>query len=130
MPFLEQMEPPARELHPPMTDVAVLVPVMNRPHNVKRVVDSFNASNDGTAKLFFVVDPDDAAEIAAIKKAKAKFIVSDRGRTYAAKANVGYAKTTESFVFVCGDDCEFTPGWLDAPRLLSDRYHLIGTNDS
>lgn len=130
VPFLEQMEPPARELHPPMTDVAVLVPVMNRPHNVKRVVDSFNASNDGTAKLFFVVDPDDAAEIAAIKKAKAKFIVSDRGRTYAAKANVGYAKTTESFVFVCGDDCEFTPGWLDAPRLLSDRYHLIGTNDS
>lgn len=129
-PFIETLKPPVNQLRPLMDDVAVLVPVMKRPDNVKPLVDSFKASNDGTANLYFVVDPDDVAEIAAIKKAKAKFIVSDRGRTYAAKANVGYANTTESFLFICGDDCEFTPGWLDAARKASERSDVVGTNDS
>tara|TARA_R110000868_G_scaffold82598_1_gene233168 strand:- start:4082 stop:5407 length:1326 start_codon:yes stop_codon:yes gene_type:complete len=115
---------------PLMDDVAVLVPAMKRPENVTRLVDSFNASNDGSAHLYYICDGDDEAQIAAVKDAGATVIISDRGTSFASKINDGYFKTTESFLFICGDDVEFTPGWLEAARKLSDRYDVIGTNDS
>jgi len=113
-----------------MDDVAVLVPVMKRPQNVAPLVESFERWNDGTANLYFVVDADDADEIAAVKAAGATYLVSDRGTSFACKLNSGFRQTTESFVFCCGDDVEFTPGWLAAARALSDRFDVIGTNDA
>lgn len=129
-PFIAALEPLVPDIQPPMTDVAVIVPVMQRPQNVQPLVDSFNESNDGTATLYFVCDEDDEAEIAAVRSAGLEPLWATRGHTFAQKANVGYQGTSESFVFVCGDDCEFTPGWLDQPRQLSDRYDVIGTNDA
>jgi glycosyltransferase involved in cell wall biosynthesis len=114
----------------PMTDVAVIIPAMKRPENVPDLVDSFDRSNDGTATLYIVCDADDADEIAAVKASTATLLISDRGTSFASKVNDAYAKTTESFLFVAGDDVEFTPGWLDAPRALSDRFDVIGTNDA
>ena len=32
-------------------------------------------------------------------------------------------------MFLCGDDVEFTTGWIQAARAVSDRYDVIGTND-
>ena len=34
------------------------------------------------------------------------------------------------WVFLCGDDCRATPGWLKAPRDLADRFDVIGTSDA
>lgn len=130
-PLLEQLPtdvPPADK--PLMTDVAVIVPAMKRPQNVNTVVESFNAHNDGTATLYFVCDADDAEQIAAVEATNAKLIISDRGTTFAAKVNDAYFKTTESFLFLAGDDVEFTLDWLQNARPLSDRYDIIGTNDS
>jgi hypothetical protein len=122
-------EPPADK--PLMREVAVLVPVMKRPQNVKPLVDSFNVTtNIGEANLYFLVDPDDDEEIAAIKDAGASYLVSDRGPTFAAKLNSGFRQTTEDWVLAVGDDVEFTAGWFDAARRLSDRYDVIGTNDA
>jgi hypothetical protein len=114
----------------PMTDVAVLVPCMNRPGNVARLVESFNRSNDGTANLYYICDEDDADQIAAVEAADVKWLPAVRGTSFAAKINEGYARTDESWLFVTGDDVEFTPGWIEAARGLSDRYDVIGTNDS
>ena len=114
----------------PMTDVAVFVPAMKRPQNVAALVESFDASNDGTATLYFVCDADDVEQVAAVTGSSATLIISDRGTSFASKVNDAYAKTSQSFIFVAGDDVEFTPGWLDAPRALSDRFDVIGTNDS
>jgi hypothetical protein len=60
----------------------------------------------------------------------ATLLISDRGTTFAAKVNDAYFKTTESLRFVAGDDVEFTIRWLEEARKLSDRYDVIGTNDS
>lgn len=109
--------------------VAVLVPVLSRPQNVAPLVESFNATNDGAANLYFVVDADDDAEIAAIKDAGASFLVSDRGPSFAQKINSGFEQTTEPWVFLCGDDVRFHDGWVVAARNLSDRFDVIGTND-
>jgi glycosyltransferase involved in cell wall biosynthesis len=120
--------PPADK--PKMREVAVLVPAMQRPQNVERLVTSFRATNDGTAYLYYVLDEDDAEQIAAVEAAGLEWIPAKRGTTFAAKINEGYFKTREDFVFLCGDDVEFTPGWLQAAREVSDRYDVIGTNDS
>lgn len=113
-----------------MSRVAVLVPAMKRPHNVKRLVESFNATNDGTASLFYICDTDDTEQIEAVEAFGVEWIPADRGTSFAAKINAGYLATAHSWIFVTGDDVEFTEGWIQAARELSDRYDVIGTNDS
>jgi glycosyltransferase involved in cell wall biosynthesis len=133
-PVLAELDPAPVELaRPPMprTDaVAVLVPCLNRPENVAPLVDSFEDANDGSAALYLVCDADDADQIAAVKAANANLLISDRGSTYAQKVNSGFEQTTEPWVFLCGDDVRFHPGWIQAARDLSDRFDVIGTNDS
>jgi glycosyltransferase involved in cell wall biosynthesis len=113
-----------------MQRLAVLVPAVNRPENVQRLVESFNRTNDGTATLYYILDPDQTEQIEAVEKAGALWFPATRGTSYASKMNEGFEKTTESFVFLAGDDVEFTHGWIEAARDLSDRYDVIGTNDS
>jgi glycosyltransferase involved in cell wall biosynthesis len=120
--------PPATKTK--MSRVAVLVPCMNRPGNVPRLVESFNATNDGTASLFYICDEDDTAQIEAVEAAGAEWLPANRGTSFACKINAGYTQTAHSWIFVTGDDVEFTPGWIEAARELSDRYDVIGTNDS
>ncbi len=110
-PFLATLEPaPLPEPKEVMGDVAVIVP-LKRVANLPRLQESFTASNDGTARLV-IVDDDEC------------------DGTFAQKVNAGFARTNESFVLLVGDDVEFTPGYLDAARNLSDRYDVIGTNDT
>ena len=130
-PFLATLTAPAPIADKPiMGEVACVVPVMQRPHHVAPFVDAFEKANDGTAHLYFVADPDDEAELAAIRACGYEPLISDRGHTFAQKANYAYMNTDEPWVFVCGDDCEPIEGWLDEARKLSDRFDVIGTNDS
>lgn len=137
-PFIAALKPDEPEADkPPMTDVAVVVPVMKRPWSVAPFVESFIASTEGeAATLYFVTDPDDDAEREAIEKqiaehpTRIRMLTSHRGHTFAQKANTAYRETDESWLFICGDDCELTPGFIAAARVLSDRYDVIGTNDS
>lgn len=127
-PLLDLLDRPAEILpleREPMTDCAIVIPVMRRPDNAAKVMASVL---DG--KVYAVADPDDTETIAAWEAAGATVIVSDRGTSYAAKVNCGYEQTTEPWLFVCGDDVEFTPGCFAAAAKLTDRFDVIGTNDS
>ncbi len=110
--------------------VAVIVPALNRPANVQPLVDSFNATQKGVANLYFVCDDDDTDQIAAVKEAGAHVLPATHGPSYSQKANAGYEQTFEPWLFICGDDVRFHNGWIDAARKVSDRYDVIGTNDS
>lgn len=132
-PFLATLEggaaPVVKEPMPETGGVAVIVPAMKRPQNVARLVDSLHTTApDVTA--YFICDAEDDEEIDAALSAGAKVVVSDRGHTYAQKVNVGVENTDEPWVLIVGDDVEFHPGWLDAARKVSDRFDVIGTNDS
>lgn len=135
-PILAQLEggdslPLEREPIPKTDAVAVLVPALDRPANVAPLVASFNeASGRGVAKLYFVCDDDDLDQIAAVKESGAELLISERGSTFAQKINSGFGQTVEPWIFVCGDDVKFHRGWIDAARQLSDRFDVIGTNDS
>lgn len=131
-PFLASLEPaPPPELDRTHTigsdSVAVIVPVMRRPHNVAPLLASLEGSN---VSVYFVCDPDDTAEIEAVKAAGLEPLLTDRGHTFAQKVNCAYEHTTEPWLFICGDDVRFHPGWLTAADKLSDRFDVIGTNDS
>lgn len=141
VPFLETLTPPEPQPDRPVMDrVAVVVPVMNRPHNVTTVVESFLLYSPPESSLYFVTDADDeaereaiATEIGMLPPADADRVVmltTDRGHTYAQKANYAYQHTDEDWLFICGDDVRFTSGWIDEARKLSDRWDVIGTNDS
>lgn len=110
--------------------VAVLVPLYKRTGNLSTLIDSFNAANDGSAKLYLIVDPDDEDVLEAVLKADAEVLISDHGSTFSQKINSGYEQTLEPWLFVTGDDVRFHAGWLKAARKLSKRFDVIGTNDS
>lgn len=138
-PVLDQMgggrEPePVKPPIPYADGVAVLVPVLGRPQNVAPLVESFLAAGE-PATLYLVANPAEAdlytEAVAAVTDApNVEVLVSGRGATFAQKVNSGYEQTTEPWLFICGDDVRFHPGWVTAARPLSDRYDVIGTNDS
>jgi len=123
--------PPADK--PKMERVAVVVPAMKRPHNVKRLVESFYRSgqpSDMASTLYYVLDENDTEMIEAVRAMGLKWLPATRGTSFASKVNAAFEQTDEDWLFITGDDVEFTPGWLEAARELSDRYDVIGTNDS
>lgn len=57
-------------------------------------------------------------------------LIGEHGKTYAENVNECYRRGTGDFVLVVGDDCEFKDGWFEAAQALSDRFDVIGTNDT
>ena len=113
----------------PATDpVAVIVPVLHRPQNVKPLMESLRAST-GLATAYFVCDPDDEGEIAAVEEAGG--VALRYPGSFAQKANYGYGYTTEPWLCFVGDDVRFFPGWLDHCTDLHRRYgkRFLATND-
>jgi glycosyltransferase involved in cell wall biosynthesis len=106
-PFIATLEPPAPVKKPKMERVDVLVPLM-RPSNRDRLMDSLEATRQGVISLH----------------------VGAEGRTYAENVNSLLAQSDADWVLIVGDDVEFTPGWFEAAQAISDRYDIIGTNDS
>jgi glycosyltransferase involved in cell wall biosynthesis len=102
---LEPYTPPADK--PLMERVDVLVPLM-RAENRHRFWDSFEATKP---------------EGATARTGKPS-------RTYAQNVNALLEDSDADWVLIVGDDVEFTPGWFEEARKLSDRYDVIGTNDS
>lgn len=140
VPFIESLEAPGtklatpREPMPEERAVAVLCPVLNRPQNVKPLVESFKANTTpGEARLYFIYEEEDSAEAAAIEPFIGNAVgeISKVGaHTFAEKLNVGFSFTSEPWVLCIGDDVRFHEGWLDQARKLSSEFDVIGTNDT
>ena len=113
-----------------LAHVDIVVPVMCRPHNVRPLVESLREAGDEGWSLHFVCDPDDMDQIAAVKEMGLDPLISDRGHTFAQKANYGFEHTDNGWIFLCGDDVRFREGWINNAAKLSDRFDVIGTNDA
>jgi glycosyltransferase involved in cell wall biosynthesis len=99
-------QPPAAD-KPLMQRVDVIVPLV-RDANRERLESSFAATAPLTARIIEGVE----------------------GRTYAENVNACLRSSTADWVLVVGDDVEFLPGWFEAAVALTDRYDVVGTNDS
>lgn len=114
-----------------LIDVAVIVPVMNRPQNVDPLVESLLASTS-KARMYFVVDYDDEQELEAVMRNEdCELIVNySESKTFATKCNLGYRETDEPWLLFIGDDVMFHPGWREAAlEAAGDRYSFVSTND-
>lgn len=108
-------------------DLAILVPVLRRPHRVAPLLASARAATP-KARVLFITSSADFAEHGAIADAGVEMLVYDGN--YGMKINAGVAHTREPFVLTGADDIHFHPGWFDAARaLMSDTIGVVGTND-
>lgn len=114
--------------------IAVIVPVLGRPAHVQPLVKSFmEATPAKDARLYFVAQRSDAAELEAIGNADwldETILVDDIDRSWARKINRGFERTTEPWMLLGADDLRFHDGWVDLIRdLLRTHAGVIGTND-
>lgn len=124
-----------------MTELAVLVPVLNRPQNVKPLVESFLAGCPEDSFIWFLCSTGDDAEWDAVMAERQKYdmeriVVSMGGYagegTWPAKINLGTEVQGVDWYLFAADDVEFRPGWWEATKELRDdpSIGVIGTNDS
>ena len=110
-----------------MSELAVIVPVLGRPHRVEPLLASIRGATP-ECTILFIADPDDDAEIAALEAAGAEFICEPG--SYAHKINFGIAQTTEPLIFSGADDLDFKAGWYEAAKAkLTNRVAVVGTQD-
>lgn len=108
--------------------LAIIVPVLNRPRNVKPLLDSIRVSTPEPFRVLFVCDPGDIAEQDAIAK-EGGWMISPGG-TYSEKINAGCRATNEPLVMLAADDLRFLRGWLEAAKHEIDRgAQVVGVND-
>lgn len=113
--------------------VAILVPVLRRPHRAAPLVASIEAATPEPHRVLFVASPGDTAEQDAVRATGADLLVIDRTPgcgDYARKVNNGHRATREPFLFLAADDLAFYPGWLTAALAHVERgASVVGTND-
>lgn len=126
-----------------MTELAVLVPVLNRPQNVKPLVESFLEGCPEGSVLCFIPSAEDPEEMDAIapfigEHAGGRIVLQDRdwdgGTTWPQKINYAAGRIGNSvdWCLFAADDVRFVPGWWEATEELraDERIGVIGTNDS
>lgn len=115
-----------------MAEIAVLVPVLGRPHRAAPVAKAFKAATPaGLYRLVFLCSQDDPDEIRACAATGEQTEVMPAGRgKWSEKINHGYKLTTEPWILCGADDLQPHPGWAEAALALADpRVGVIGTND-
>ena len=120
-----------------MADTIILVPVLCRPKNVERLIESVIRTTR-YAKILFLASPgreyfdehitllDASIKYYGIVDYKVMDFPCGKG-DYAKKINYGIRQTTEPFIFLAGDDVVFHAGWRMA--CLNSGTLVVGTND-
>jgi hypothetical protein len=113
--------------------IAVLVPVLDRPHRVGPLVESIDQASRFVTRVVFLVTDGDDAQLAACLDTDAMTVVVPfglDGGDYARKINYGVTVTDEPWLFQAADDLRFHHGW-DTTALDAGLPHIgvVGTND-
>ncbi len=111
------------------TLVDVIVPVLNRPQNAAPFMESLG--DETRVRVWVVGEFNDRDTVAAWEQLDCNVIADPFAHTFAEKVNVGYSFGAAPCVMLAGDDCRFTPGWLDQAMGTASlsRAAVIGTND-
>lgn len=111
-----------------MIDLAIIVPVLGRPHRVDPLLQSIQENTPHGYTVLFITDSGDTAEKEAIQRSGADFIEVDAG--YAGKINAGVRATTQAYLFLGADDLRFHARWYEAAIVhMNERRGVVGTND-
>lgn len=113
-----------------MGEIAVIVPVIERPDAAARFMESWENTSSMSA-VYAVAGPGDAATVKAWRAAGARRVLRAGGSKFSTKVNAGYRWTIEPWLLLVGDDVEFTPGWEQAALAVAEETGalMISTND-
>ena len=113
-----------------MSEVAILIPVLNRPHRIAPLLESIaNATNVAHRILFAASDEPTVDEISRLGAVCLIDEGGDEG-SYAKRINRLFRATTEPYVFLAADDLAFRSGWFEAAmRTMSDVDGVVAVND-
>lgn len=110
--------------------VGALIPTLNRPDNIQRVIDDLEPTiNRNEVEPIFIVEKGDTATIDAIRAIQRTYIVNTRAASYAGAINTGVEATTHEYLFIGSDDLHFYENWLPPLIELSKTFGFVGTND-
>jgi hypothetical protein len=117
-----------------VTEIAILVPVLGRPENAARLVESITAAATVPYRVRFLCSPGDDEEIAACEATGVEVRVCpfpDGRGNYAKKINLGFCETGEPWIFQAADDLRFKRGWDEKALRVGEtsRAGIVGTND-
>lgn len=119
-------------------DVAILIPVLRRPHRILPVAESALDATPNGRVVFLMTDGDSATFDAILATAAGlgterlswHSLRPNRYGDYAKKINHGYRVTDEPFLLFGADDLFFHDGWFErAVRHMSDEIAVVGTQD-
>jgi hypothetical protein len=114
--------------------IDIVIPVLARPQNAEKVVNSIVGATSVEFTLTFVCSKGDEAEIDAVEATGEEFSIvpwpAGPGDG-AMKWNSGYRYGSHPYVFLGADDLEFEPGWDEQALIVAERSNagVIGTND-
>lgn len=111
---------------PSRTELAILVPALNRPHRVAPLLESIRETTPD-AYVLFLCDQGDTDELREVLRADADYECC--GGSYAEKINRGVELTEAPLVFLGADDLEHKPGWFEAAKAKLDPAQVVGIND-
>jgi hypothetical protein len=113
-----------------VNDIAVVVPVLRRPHRAAPFMESLRASTDN-ATAYAVVSDEDAETNSAWLAAFAYLLSPLERTTFPEKVNYAYRITDEPWLFLTGDDVKFHPGWADELLRVASTTgaQVVGSND-
>jgi len=116
--------------------IDILLPVLSRPQNAQKVVDSIHAGTELPHTILFLCTPGDTAQIDACAATGAVIrMVPGGDYQYARKINAGaiwpIRADQHPWLFLGADDLHFHPGWDHEALAEHERTGklVIGTND-
>ncbi len=111
-----------------MSGLAILLPVLRRPHRVEPLLKSIDEQTPD-ARVVFLCDEGDDAMIDAVDRSGSELHVLEKAN-YARKINHGVQITDEPYLFFGADDLEFHPAWYEIARdAFDDEIGVVATND-
>lgn len=111
-------------------DIAVVIPTL-RPQRAAPLAENLTRATNASCALYFVVEGNDVATIAAVEEAGLEPIVNEGAGNYAACINTAFRRTTEPFLFIGADDIEFADGCFESAleSFGDDTVGVVGAND-
>lgn len=114
-----------------MPDVAILVPMLGRPHRVLPLLESIHHASPEARVLFCVSPHDKVVQVEIDRRGAERITVPFRdGGDYQRKINAGFDATDEPLIFTGACDLNFHEGWLKrATACIEPGVGVVGTND-
>lgn len=110
-------------------EIAVIVPVIERPQAAEPFMDSWRATTTGHSRVYAIYGLLDYTDTRWAWRQAGARTRGQHSSSYASKVNHAYGTTDEPWLLLVGDDVRFHEGWEEAALAAMGHGGVISTND-